>query len=55
MPEFWKFLMQYIVQGHYVNYWAVIGTEAYLEHCQALKTGVFSDKIRGRARYKHPN
>ena len=38
MPEFWMSLMQYIVYGHCTNYWAVIETETYSEHCQTFKT-----------------
>ena len=31
-------LMQYIADDHCSNYWAVIETKTYSEHCQTLHT-----------------
>ena len=45
MPKFWMCLIQYIASGHCTNYWAVIETDAYSEHCQSFKIERFARRI----------
>ena len=42
MSEFWMCLMQHIASGNCTNYWAVIETNAYSEHCQTFKMERFT-------------
>ena len=45
MLEFWICLMQYIVEGYCTNYWIVIDTKVYPEHCQTFKMERFAKTI----------
>ena len=45
MPEFWMCLMQYILQGHCTNYWAVIKRIGVFRTLSNIWDGCFAERI----------
>ena len=49
-PEFWMCVMQKITRDHSTNYWAVIETEVYWEHCVTFEMKYFVKRIMPECR-----
>ena len=54
-PEFWMCMMPNMALRHGTNYWIVIETEKYSEHCQAFKMERFAKRIMRERRCASSN